>query len=199
MNNLKEKLVYCLVLVMFLVLGVGFGYVQTVMSSDIKITNTSMLDYATSYIFPEQNDILVAASTHTYDVEVMYEDNYLVCNEKVLTTKTVYGTTMDKVKEDEKAYQEEKGIVYKIKGESAERIIYTREINENCPNHFWIILEDGKINVYSVQGENKRTLFRKIENINIDNLREELRIKVEKGTSLNSKDELNKFIEDLES
>lgn len=199
MNNLKEKILYCVVLVVFLVLGVSFGYVQTVLNSDIKIDNTSMLDYATSYVFPTQTDVAVAASTQTYDIKVIYEDNYTVCGESITESKIIYGTTMDKVKEDEKIYQEEKGLVYSIKAESAETIMYTRELKENCPNHFYIILEENNINVYSVQGEDKRTLFRTIENINIENLRDELKIKVEKGTSLNSKDELNKFIEDLES
>lgn len=199
MNNLKEKILYCFVLIVFLVLGVSFGYVQTMLNSDIKLDNTSMLDYATSYVFPTQTEIAVAASTQTYDIKVIYEDNYLVCGESVTESKVIYGTTMDKVKEDEKAYQEEKGLVYSIKAESAETIMYTRELKENCPNHFLVVLEDEKIKVYSVQGEDKRTLFRTIENINIENLREELKIKVEKGTSLNSKEELNKFIEDLES
>lgn len=199
MNNLKEKILYCFVLVVFLVLGVSFGYVQTMLNSDIKLDNTSMLDYATSYVFPTQTEIAVAASTQTYDIKVIYEDNYLVCGESITESKVIYGTTMDKVKEDEKVYQEEKGLVYSIKAESAETIMYTRELKENCPNHFLVVLEDEKIKVYSVQGEDKRTLFRTIENINIENLREELKIKVEKGTSLNSKEELNKFIEDLES
>ena len=199
MINLKEKIGYCLVLVMFLMLGIGFGYVQTVLNSDIKIDNTSMLDYATSYIFPTNNDIVVTASTQNYDIKVIYEDRYTICDESITESKIIYGTTMDKVKEDEKKYQEEKGLVYEIKAESAETIMYTRELKENCPNHFYVILEENSIKVYSVQGENKRTLFRSIENINIDNLREELKLKVERGTSLNSKDELNKFIEDLES
>lgn len=199
MNDFRKKIVYCFVLMIFLVLGIGFGYIQTVLSSDIKLDNTSMLDYATSYIFPAQDGIAVTASTQTYDVEVIYQDYYTVCAENVTKNKIVYGTTMDKVKEDEKLYQEENGLVYSIKGESAERIIYTRELKENCPNHFLVILEDEKIKVYSVQGEDKRTLFTTIENVNINNLRDELKTKIERGTSLNSKDELNKFIEDLES
>ena len=38
-----------------------------------------------------------------------------------------------------------------------------------------------------------------INNVNVDYLREELKEKVEKGTYINSREELNLFIEDLES
>ena len=38
-----------------------------------------------------------------------------------------------------------------------------------------------------------------IQGVNVNNLRDELKEMVEKGTYINSKDELNRFIEDLES
>lgn len=59
--------------------------------------------------------------------------------------------------------------------------------------------ESGKIVVYSIQGENKKTVFMTLDNINVDHLRDEIKEKVESGTYINSKEELNKFIEDLES
>ena len=145
------------------------------------------------------NELLITASTKTYDITVVYEDNYTVCNESVVTSKVEYGTTMDKVKEEEKNYQEEKGLVYTIKTETEDKIVYSRSINENCPNHFKVILEDDKINVYSIQGENKSTLFMTVKDVNINNLRKELKEMVQKGTYINSKEELNRFIEDLES
>ena len=62
-----------------------------------------------------------------------------------------------------------------------------------------VIKEDEKINVYSIQGENKSTLYMTIDNINIENLRDELKQMVNRGTYINSREELNRFIEDLES
>ena len=38
-----------------------------------------------------------------------------------------------------------------------------------------------------------------IDNINIENLRDELKQMVNRGTYINSREELNRFIEDLES
>lgn len=198
MVNLKEKIIYCSVLIAFLCLGVTLGYL-TSSSFKMQVDNPSLIEYAKNYAFDNFNNIAVTTATQSYDIDVIYEDNYLICNENTITTKTIYGTTMDKVKEDEQKYQEENGLVYTIKAETATRIVYTRTLNENCPNHFYIILEDGVVNIYTVKGENNNVLYMSIDDINVDNLRNELKVKIEKGTSINSKEELNRFIEDLET
>ncbi len=199
MISFKDKIIYCLVLVAFLIFGVTFGYLQTRLFSGMNIENESLLDYAVDYALNPNMEDAVSVSTKAYDIEVVYEDDYLTCGESVTTSKMEYGTTMEEVKEKEKKYQEENGLVYSIKAEGTNRIIYSRTLNGNCPNHFLVILENGKINVYSIQSENKKTVYMTIDNINIDYLRQELKEKVEKGTYINSKDELNMFIEDLES
>lgn len=199
MIDVKEKLLYCLALVVLLFIGIGFGYVKTASLGSIDIDNTSVVDFAKNYELVTNNELVITASTKTYDITVVYEDNYSVCNESIVSSKVVYGTTMDKVKSDEKKYQEEKGLMYSIKSETEDKIVYTRTLNENCPNHFKVILENSNINVYSVQGENKSTLIMSIQGVNVNNLRDELKEMVEKGTYINSKDELNRFIEDLES
>ena len=199
MIDVKEKILYCLSLVVLLFVGIGVGYIKTVSLDSLNIDNTSAVEFANNYDLVPNNELLITASTKTYDITVVYEDNYTVCNESVVTSKVEYGTTMDKVKEEEKNYQEEKGLVYTIKTETEDKIVYSRSINENCPNHFKVILEDDKINVYSIQGENKSTLFMTVKDVNINNLRKELKEMVQKGTYINSKEELNRFIEDLES
>lgn len=199
MIDVKEKILYCLSLVVLLFVGIGVGYIKTVSLDSLNIDNTSVVEFANNYDLVTNNELLITASTKTYDITVVYEDNYTVCNESVVTSKVEYGTTMDKVKEEEKNYQEEKGLVYTIKTETEDKIVYSRSINENCPNHFKVILEDDKINVYSIQGENKSTLFMTVKDVNINNLRKELKEMVQKGTYINSKEELNRFIEDLES
>lgn len=199
MIDVKEKILYCLSLVVLLFVGIGVGYIKTVSLDSLNIDNTSAVEFANNYDLVTNNELLITASTKTYDITVVYEDNYTVCNESIVTSKVEYGTTMDKVKEEEKNYQEEKGLVYTIKTETEDKIVYSRSINENCPNHFKVILEDDKINVYSIQGENKSTLFMTVKDVNINNLRKELKEMVQKGTYINSKEELNRFIEDLES
>lgn len=199
MINLKEKLVYSLVILMFLVIGVSFGYISTVSKSNIKIDNVSLLEYARNYTLSNIKNVAVSASSNLQDIEVVYEDNYLLCGESINTTKMIYGSDIDKVKEDEKKYQEEKGLKYEIKEEKKDKIVYARKINENCPNHFLVILEDEKIVVYSIKNENKKSVYMNIDNVNVEYLRKELKNKIEEGAYINSREELNRFIEDLES
>ncbi|MGN1012835.1 MAG: hypothetical protein ACI4ON_03285 [Clostridia bacterium] len=199
MTDIKDKVLYCLALVVLLFIGIGFGYIKTASFGDIKIKNSSVLEFAKNYSLSPSKELVITASTKTYDITIVYEDYYSVCKESINTSKTEYGTTMDKVKEQEKKYQEEKGLVYTIKSESENKIVYTRTINENCPNHFKVILENNKINVYSIQGENKSIIYMTIDDVNVENLRDELKQMVKRGTYINSREELNRFIEDLES
>lgn len=199
MINLKQKILYFSCLVLLLFFGIGIGFIKST-SLGTGIDNSSLLDYAKNYaLVTSNNDLVVTASTKTYDVTVIYEDYYTVCKEYVRRSNVIYGTTIDEVKENEKKYQEENGLVYEILSESDDKIVYSRNIKENCPNHFKIISENGKIVVYSIQGENKKTVFMTLDDVNAEQLRDEIKEKVESGTYINSKEELNKFIEDLES
>ena len=126
MISLKDKLIYCLVLVVFLISGVTFGYFQTRFSSGISVNNESLLDYARDYAFNPNMKEAVSVSTKTYDIEVVYEDDYSGCGESVTNSKMEYGTTIDEVKEKEKKYQEENGLNYNVKAEGTNRIIYAR-------------------------------------------------------------------------
>ena len=161
MISLKDKLIYCLVLVVFLISGVTFGYFQTRFSSGISVNNESLLDYARDYAFNPNMKEAVSVSTKTYDIEVVYEDDYSGCGESVTNSKMEYGTTIDEVKEKEKKYQEENGLNYNVKAEGTNRIIYARTLSGNCPNHFLVILENGNINVYSIQTEDKKIRLKK--------------------------------------
>lgn len=199
MMDIKDKVLYCLALIVLLFIGIGFGYVKTVSFDESKINNSSVLEFARNYSLMPNQDLVVTASTKTYDIDVVYEDYYTVCNETVTNSNVKYGTTIDAVKEEEEAYQKEKGIVYTIKEESEDKIVYARTLNENCPNHFKVIYEDKKVNVYSIKGEDNMVLYMSVDDINVENLRDELKQMVKRGTYINSKEELNRFIEDLES
>ncbi len=199
MMDYRKKVIYILVLFFFLVCSISFGYVKIKSNRGISLNNTSVKDYAKRYEFNIDNAELVTASTKTIDIEVVYKDLYHDCNESIKTSKMHYGTTMDKVKELEEKYQAENGLLYEVEAEGQSRIIYVRKLEGNCPNHFEIIFKDNIIKIYSVRGENKKELYMELTDINIENIRKELKEKIEKGINLNSKKELNDFIEDLES
>lgn len=198
MRRYRDKILYCFALVVFLFLGIGVGYVRTKMNGSINL-DENILDYALNYSSLNRENYTVPASTMVVDVEVIYEDCYLTCGESVSKSKMVYGTTIDTVKEEERKFQEEQGLIYAIKAEGNTRIIYTRNLEGNCPNHFLVKNENDIVTVYTIKGEDKKEVYMTLTDVNISNLRGELKTKVEKGTYINSREELNKFIEDLET
>ena len=199
MRNMKEKVIYILSLIVFLFVGIGVGYLRVRFISGIKVDNLSIIDYAKGFNIAIDRELAVTTSTKTYDVEVVYEDHYLICNETITTSSIIYGTTIDEVKIKEEENQYKTGLVYDIKSETEIKIVYRRTLNENCPNHFFVVVEDGKINIYSIVSEGVMKCIRTIDDINIEHLREDIKEKLEKGTFIHSKEELNYFIEDLES
>ena len=196
MKSLKFKIIYSIALFLFLILGVGLGYYK---ESRNSLFTGNILNYAVRFNADDMENYAITTSTKVSDIEVVYEDHYLECNENETSSKIVYGTTIDKVKEDELKYQEENGLVYKVKGETNTKIIYTRDINGICHNHYLVKEDDGIITIYMVRGEDKKEVYATLKNINIENVRKELKLKIEKGTYINSREELNRFIEDLES
>lgn len=197
MVDFKGKIIYVFLLVLLLVMSVGFGYFK-MQGFNTKIDNVTALEFAKDLIYFEPQKA-ITASTKTIDVTVNYVDYYTICKEEEKTSKVIYGSTIDTVKELEKEYQEKNGLSYDIDEVTEDSITYKRVIKGNCPNHFKVIYEEDRLNVYSVKGENKFELYTSVDNINIDNIRDELKTKILRGTYINSKPELNRFIEDLQT
>ena len=197
MVDFKGKVIYVFLLLLLLVISIGFGYFK-MQGFSTNVDNISALEFAKECVLFEPPKA-VTASTKTIDVKVTYVDYYTICKEEEKTSKLIYGSTIDTVKELEKEYQEKNGLSYEIDEVTEDSITYKRIINGNCPNHFKVIYEENKLNVYTVKGEDKFELLMSIDNLNIDNIREELKVKIMRGTYINSKPELNRFIEDLQT
>ena len=103
-------IIYVFSLFIFLVLGIAIGYFRDTNNSLFK---GNILDYAIRFNLDDMENYAVTTSTKVSDIEVVYEDYYLECKESESKSKIIYGTTMDKVKEDEKKEQEQKGRSFK--------------------------------------------------------------------------------------
>ncbi len=136
--------------------------------------------------------------TKKYDIELVYEDYYTLCNETITNSQIIYQTTLDELIKSEKEKQSKENKEYSIKEKTNERLVFYRELEQNCPNHFNVKLEDGIIVIYSVVNESVSTVYKKID-ISQDLIRPELVEELNLGIEINSKEELNLFIEDIES
>lgn len=191
-SKTKYRIIIASVTVFLLVVGVVIGLVIS-----MRNDNDSYMVKEEPIIDDEIN-IYQTVSTKTYDIDLKYINYYKLCNETIETNETIYGTTLDKLKEDELKKQKESGLEYEIEEESNTCLIYKRVINSNCPNHFNVKLEEGKINVYNIVDNTVSTLYESID-ISQELIRPELIEELNQGIRVDSMQDLNFIIEDIES
>lgn len=181
------------ILVICLSLGIFLGFKYTKNNDGLKDYNETTAEEDSN-----ENQDTTSVNTKTYDIEVVYEDKYTKCGHNIENKNTIYGTTIDKLKEDENNKQKENGNIYEITEESNERIVYSREIDQNCPNHFLVKLEDNNIVIYNVVDDSTMMVYKKI-NADLETLNPEMLEELNVGIKADSKEDLNLIIEDIES
>lgn len=191
-SKTKYRVIIASATVFLLVVGVAIGLVVSV-----KNDNDSYMVKEEPIIDDDVN-IYQTVSTKTYDIELIYIDYYKLCDESIETKETVYGTTLDKLKEEESKKQKEKNLEYTIEEEGNERLVYKRVINSNCPNHFNVKLEEGKVNIYNIIDDSVSTLYKSID-VSEELIRPELIEELNEGIRADSLIDLNFIIEDIES
>lgn len=139
-------------------------------------------------------------SKKKYDVELIYEDYYVLCDETVSVKNIIHDTTIEDVKKDEEVKQKKNKEKYEIVEATENRIVYKRKINKYCPNHYKIMINDkeNKVKIYNIEDDENITLYREVE-IYKDLLRREMIKELKDGITVDNKNELNNIIEDLES
>lgn len=180
-------LVFCLSLGIYL----GFKYTKN---------NEELIDYTetTAEEDDNRNQVVTPVSTKTYDIEVVYKDEYTKCGHVIENKNMVYGITLDQLKEDENKKQKESGNIYEIVEENNEQIIYSRKIEQNCPNHFLVKLDDENIVIYNIVDESAMMVYKKI-GADLETLNPEMLEELNIGIKADSKEDLNLIIEDIES
>jgi hypothetical protein len=198
---IKYRIIIVALLFLLLSFGIFIGFEYTKNEKNEKNEDSNESVVVDNKIKEEEDSekvkIYEEASTKTYDIEVVYKDIYSLCGHTVETSNTVYSTTLDKVKDAEIKKQNQEKKEYKIEAEEQEKIVFSRTIEGNCPNHFKVKLENGKVVIYNVVNETISTIYQTID-IPQDNIRAELLEELGIGIELNSKEELNLFIEDIE-
>ncbi|MEG1705676.1 MAG: hypothetical protein RR290_03785 [Clostridia bacterium] len=183
MNKTIYKIfVFCFAIIL-LTLGtyIGFRISDKALVKETKVKKVENNDEIISVIQKVENS----------DIEVIYEDYYTSCNESIIIKNTEFGTTIDKIKE--KTNKE-----YKVVEENKNNIKFKKIINSNCPNHFELKLENDFVVIYKLDSPEISTMYKNTE-IPKSSLREEIIEELEKGIKLNTLEELNSIIEDIES
>ena len=200
--NKKYKIAILITIISLLLIGVilGFNFVynNSLYDNYIKDDQKENSDKQDNITNDDINVYTQPVSTKKYNIDLVYIDDYLLCGEKMVKKETIYDTSLDDLKIKEKNKQEKEMQTYEIQEESNEKLIYYRKLNQNCPNHFVVKLENGKIVVYNIVSDIVKTKYQEID-IQTETIRPELMEELNVGIKANNLQELNFIIEDLES
>lgn len=144
----------------------------------------------------EDVEIYEEVSTKKYDILVKYEDYYSLCDHTIKKEETIHDTTVDKLKSEILLKNENKG--YEVVEETNETLTLKRTLNENCPNHFEVKYENGSIIIDTIVDKTIKTRYKTID-IPQEHIRPEMLEELINGITVDSREELNLLIEDLES
>lgn len=178
-------------IVLLLVLGVYIGFKYTRNDKNVEDKTSIAEDRI-------EKDETTPVSTKTYDIEVVYKDEYTKCGHTIQNKDMVYGTTLENLKEEENKKQKEKGIIYEVEEESNDQIVYSRKVDQNCPNHFLVKIENNNIVIYNIIDDAAMSVYKKLE-VDINTLNPEMLEELNEGIKVDSKEDLNLIIEDIES
>ncbi|MCX8074007.1 MAG: hypothetical protein N2749_00260 [Clostridia bacterium] len=132
------------------------------------------------------------------DIELVYEDYYKVCKKTITDSNMVYGISLNELKERETEKNRKDSKDYQVVSETPTKIVFRRELDQYCPEHYEIKLENGKVVIYNIVSEGVKTLYKETD-IYETGLRPEVIEDLMEGKKVDSKEELNLFIEDIES
>lgn len=188
--------------VFVILLGIGsiVGYKLSTNNPDMVdyTSNSKNNEYDKDAINIYEDDEVESVSTKTCDIEVVYIDYYTLCNESITTNETLYGVKLDELKSKEIEKQKRENNLYEIVEENNERIVFKKTFDTYCPNHFKIILEGEKINIYNKINDENYEMYKTLD-IPVETLRQEVVNELTGGILVESKEELNMIIEDIES
>ncbi len=198
-NKTKYRILLIILGVFLMTFGVFIGLSLSYNDTDASKNYISKEDEDNKEVYNEV-DIYESkpTSTQKYNIEVVYKNHYTLCNETIEESETIYDTTLEEVKEKESAKQKQNNMDCTILEESNDKIIYLQTLNRNCPNHFNIKLEEGNVVIYNIVSEGVNTLYKTLD-VTQELLRPELIEELNIGIRVDSKEDLNLIIEDIES
>lgn len=132
------------------------------------------------------------------DIELVYEDYYTLDDKVVTNSNVVYGISINDLKKQEVEKNEQARNDYQLVEQTSVKLRFRRTLDQYSPCHFLVKLEDGKVVIYNIVSNTVTTLYKKTD-ISESSLRPEMLEELNIGKRVDSKEELNSLIEDIES
>lgn len=161
----------------------------------VKIAGTTYVDNKVLESVPDKvvnvTPVIGIYKSELQDIKVIYEDYYLCCKHTIINENMEFGITKEEIKE--KVDKE-----YKLIEETDDILTFRKEIDSYCPNHFELRLESDYVIIYQIIKDDVYSIYKNTE-IPRTSIRDELAEELVKGIRVDSLEELNMYIEDLES
>ena len=156
-ENTKYRIIVAVTLFMLLSFGIFIGFKssknnQVGTSSDIDATAVVNNNEFENYDVENNETVQLSKNQKKYDIKVVYETYYSLCNETISTEEIEYDTTLKEL--EEKIFSNKENREYEIAEESNEKLVLRKTLNRNCPNHFIIKVENGSVVVYNIIDNN---------------------------------------------
>ena len=130
------------------------------------------------------------------DIEVVYVEVYKECGHIIQNKSIEYGSIFSDVDVKESKAAIDKG--YKKTKNSDGILMFEKELPGKCSDHYLIKLEGGRVVVYNIKADGKYGKFKDTD-IYQTSLREMYIISLNKEMKVETLEELNTILEDMES
>ena len=127
----------------------------------------------------------------TPNTELILKKKYTDCGHVIADSAEIPTEMVNLTKEEIK----EKYSTWTLEEFSANKVVLSKEMNSFCGEHYLVIEEEEKINVYKLDEEENKSLQEQL-NVEIQYLPETDRILLSNGIYVNGIEELNKIKED---
>ncbi|WHH59302.1 BofC C-terminal domain-containing protein [Petroclostridium sp. X23] len=130
------------------------------------------------------------------DTKLLFRVHYEGCGHDILTENTVTEDEVGITEADLKIKYSD----WSMENFSAQQVIFTKSNDGKCPNHYIVKEYQGEVGLfYQNAPEGKESFVRLIDNINLKQLRQDDREKIQNGIFIDSDEELAQLIEDFNS
>ena len=195
---MSERRLYQIIISIITIILLGFGIYM-----GIKITKNN--DNSTAQVINKNDDtytntvaVYTDANDKKTDTQLIYEDYYTLDDKVESNSNMVYGISINDLKKQEVEKNKQKNNGYELVEQTSVKLRFRRTLEQYSPNHFLVKLVDGKVVIYSIVSDSVNTVYKET-NISELSLRPELLEELNIGKRVDSKDELNQLIEDIES
>ena len=188
-------IILCIILAIF---GIYIGL--QIFNSNIKNETIDVVNNEEKIEEDEEVKPYVETISKEHDIELIYEDYYSICKDSIINKTVVYSTTLEELKKKELEKQEKLGQKYEIVEENDEKLVFKRTINKYCGAHYKVMLDEknNEVVIYSLEDKDLYSVYNTV-NVYTNTLKDELVDELKEGIEVNSNEELEFIIEDLES